>query len=264
MIALVFPFLLALLSATPALAAGRDPWEHGVMMSIRDGKVQELRSLLSQVDNKKDLASKLLKEFCGDLTPLQYAAKTNAKTIQTLVSAGANPTHAHRGTQTTPLMFAARSGESPAVDKLLPLLSVNDINAKDEHGATALSLCSLSCNADIAEKLVSAGANVFSKDNTGNNALHVGAFYCDEARGEDYARTLLPRGPAEEENREKLNAMSNYGRTALMLAAKQGLRGYFSVLLDAGADPSLVSPYDNKTVKDFKEEHIAKIHKTDL
>ena len=201
--------------------------------------------------------SDLTNEFCMGLTPLQYAAKTNGATISTLLSAGGDPNLAHIATGTTPLMFAARSGDVEAVSTLLAVLSPEAVDTMDEHGSTALGLCSLTCHVKVAKLLLAAGADGFKPDASGNTALHVGAFYCTEPSGAAFAEMMLTHDVPATVN--SINIMSTYGRTALMLAAKQGHMGYYEALLHAGADDALVSPFDQKTVEDFKREYQASL-----
>ena len=203
-------------------------------------------------------ADDLSDEFCLGLTPLQYAAKTNGATISVLLGVGADPKLPHKSTGTTPLMFASRSGDVDAVETLLGVLKVDDVDVVDEHGATALGLCSLTCNAEVAKSLISAGADVFKPDSSGNSPLHVGAFYCSEALGEQFANTLLEHDPTK--TRQFINMMSIYGRTALMLAAKQGNFAYYDTLTSHGADEEIISSYDKKTVQDFKLEYHSQTH----
>jgi ankyrin repeat protein len=186
------------------------------------------------------------------MTPLQYAAKTNGATISTLLAAGCDPLLPHLSTGTTPLMFAARSGEVEAVTELLAVLPEDAVDVVDEHGSTAMGLCSLSCNVKVARLLLAAGADAFKPDASGNTALHVGAYYCTEPIGSAFADLLVNHNAHS--TLKSINMMSKYGRTALMLAAKQGNMGYYDVLLRAGADEAIVSDFDQKSVEDFKRE----------
>lgn len=222
-----------------------------LLVITRDADVYGLLNLLSNA-TPEDLTT----EFCTGLTPLQYAAKTNGATISTLLDAGADPTLPHKSTGTTPLMFAARSGDVEAVRVLLEVLGRDAVDAVDEHGSTALGLCSLTCNVNVAKLLVAAGVNVFKRDASGNTPLHVGAFYCTESSGSNFASALLSADAAL--THKHINDMSTFGRTALMLAAKQGHTGYFDTLVLFGADADLVSTYDQKTVADFQREYASR------
>jgi len=257
-----------------AVAGARDHgWEEKVKLAIRDGDVYGLGYLLMQMD-KLEALTLINSEFCGELTPLQYAAKTNHATVEALLDAGAEPSRAHQATKTTPLMFAARSGELATVEKLLDVLTTEQVDAKDEHGSTALALCSLTCNEPVANLLLRGRADPFSVDSSGNTALHVAAWYCQEktvSEGAEFASALLglsedeefteDRDPADEQDLlDQVNVLSGSGRTALMLAAKRGggSGGVYDTLLSVGADADIVSPLDQKTALDLKLELEAK------
>jgi ankyrin repeat protein len=269
LLAMVRPILFLVLCILGCVC-GRDiDWEAKVKTAIRDGDAYGLGYLLMQVD-KLEAPALINSEFCGELTPLQFAAKTNDGTIETLLAAGAIPNLAHKATLTTPLMFAARSGELSTVELLLEVLTTEDVNAVDEHGSTALALCSLSCNERIARKLMYAGASPFVVDKSGNTALHVAAWYCQDksvSEGFFYASTLLGLSEDEEDAEDRdaideeevlahVNRLSESGRTALMLAAKRGggSSGVYATLLSVGADVDVVSPHDQKTALDLKRE----------
>jgi ankyrin repeat protein len=243
-------FLLGTVSGTSLLT-----WQKDVMLAIRDGSASRLTGLFKE--SPGELPQLLHEGFCNSLTPLCYAAKTNSATVQSLLEAGVDPRQTHASTKTTPLMYAAMSGEAKAVEILLNILGPDDINAVDEHGSTALTLCSLSCHGHVARLLIGAGAAVFISDNNGNTALHIGAFYCGAKvsdSGESYAQALL-ENDSSSWTTDDIDVMSTNGRTALMLSAKQGGVGYAKVLLAAGANADIVSPVDHKTYHDFLREY---------
>jgi ankyrin repeat protein len=218
------------------------------LLMCRDADVYSLQSMLATA-TPNDLAT----EFCMGMTPLQFAAKTNGATISALLDAGCDPNLPHQATGTTPLMFASRSGDVGGVSTLLNARPGAAVDIMDEHGSTALGLCSLTCNLKVAQLLITAGADAFKPDASGNTALHVGAYYCTEPSGAPFADALLKHNSAA--TIKSIDIMSKYGRSALMLAAKQGNAGYYQALLLAGADEGLVSEYDQKTVQDFKLEY---------
>jgi ankyrin repeat protein len=258
--ALLVCLLCSLISSV--IGIHKTAWQSSVMASIRDGNAVDLEALFQ--DSPGDITELLGDAFCNGLTPLQFAAKTNFGTLPLLLERGADPRLAHQGTLTTPLMFAARSGEYKSVEYLLDILNVDDVNAIDEHGSTALALCSLSCHSNVAALMLKAGANTFAQDNNGNNALHTGAFYCADNTadfGDNYAKTLLQNS---KHTAVELNALSKFGRTALMLAAKKGGTGYAEALLSAGADASIISPYDQKTYQEFVDEYQLRKHGGEL
>mmetsp|Transcript_309 Transcript_309/g.1078 ORF Transcript_309/g.1078 Transcript_309/m.1078 type:complete len:273 (-) Transcript_309:20-838(-) len=190
-----------------------------------------------------------------DLSPLMFAAKYGAAraTLKVLMAAGADVTLAQATTATTPLMFAAREGHADALRFLLKF--DQNVDAGDEHGATALALAALECRADIARALIDYDADPYHADGAGNTVFHVGAFYCSEemragpqagagadGRGRAFALALL-----DAKVRGGLDSLSQTGRAPLHLAAKANAKSYAHALRAAGADARLPSPADGAT-----------------
>ncbi|KAJ1445256.1 ankyrin repeat-containing domain protein [Pelagophyceae sp. CCMP2097] len=169
------------------------------------------------------------------------------------MAAGADVTLAQATTATTPLMFAAREGHADALRFLLKF--DQNVDAGDEHGATALALAALECRADIARALIDYDADPYHADGAGNTVFHVGAFYCSEemragpqagagadGRGRAFALALL-----DAKVRGGLDSLSQTGRAPLHLAAKANAKSYAHALRAAGADARLPSPADGAT-----------------
>lgn len=78
----------------------------------------------------------------------------------------------------TPLMFAASLQESPARSKFIQLLLEKgaDVNMRDEHGRTALSLACELGHLDVVKLLVQFNADPEITDAWGNSALMYAAF----------------------------------------------------------------------------------------
>ena len=250
--------LAVLLLAPLALGLAKDDtFLNDLTSSIRDGNLGKLSSLLDNLPADQTLPSLLSSEFAfGTLTPLQYAAKTNAASIDLLISKGSDVNLAHVDTGTTPLMFAARNGEMDAVNTMLAHGA--DIATVDSLGSTALSIVALTCNYEVAERLIQAGSQVNHFDNAGNNVLHVAAWYCDKEAGiiEDkvfkkdggatFAKVLMKAiDPSE------IDSPSGTKRSALMLSAMRGGTGFFDVLVENGASRTLRSEKDQKTADEL-------------
>ena len=254
---LTLTYFVAFYSLIYVLATSSE-LEKKIQTFIRDGDASTLGMLFFKSD-PTELKELVNREICGELTPLQYASKTNPTTIALLLEAGAIPNLAHRSTSTTPLMFAARSGELRAIDALLNVLSVDDVNAIDEHGSSALGLGSLGCNIKVAQKLIDAGANIYTIDQSGNTVLHIAAWYCADRGsevGREYVSVLLKdsNGHIRKEASQRIDRLSNSGRTALMLAGKQGSTGVYDMLVSVGASMDVVSPHDGKTAPELRKE----------
>ncbi len=110
----------------------------------------------------------------------------------------------------TPLMFAARDGDLPAVQALLSKGA--HINATDNNGWTPLMCAARQGQLTTVQALLSApGININVRTNTGATALHIAAF-----RGKDEIVKALIQKNAD------VNIANNNGQTPLMYAAEQG------------------------------------------
>ena len=97
--------------------------------------------------------------------------------------------------------------------------------AMDDAGSTPLHCAA---TAEVARKLIEAGADVNATDAKGNSPLGVAAEY----NRVDVARTLLERGA-------EVNAHNCVGATPLVYCAIYGHMETTEVLLEAGADPEV-------------------------
>lgn len=85
------------------------------------------------------------------------------------------PPESRRHGRTTLLHRATRKGNIDVVEAILKSSNQRSLDAQDEEGRTVLHLaCMLTENAEhILEKLISHGAKINCRDETGNTPLHV-------------------------------------------------------------------------------------------
>jgi ankyrin repeat protein len=234
-------------------------WKNKVQLAVRDGKVSDLKTLLA------DRSDEINAPCCGRgtaMSPLQFACKEgNAKSTEALVELGADLNFIHEDTKTTPLMFAAREGSTDALRALLfsntghsplqkPQLHSNwgpaTLDAIDEHGNTALLLAATLGHAEIAQLLLSAGANGLVTNKMGNNAWQIAAFYC--SGGRSFIDTIFKFVPHDHVDDQAPN-----GRNALMLAASGGQLDCLQALLENGAIVEVKSAADSQTAQEISE-----------
>jgi cytohesin len=109
----------------------------------------------------------------------------------------------------------------------------------EKNGITALHMAASICNKELVDLLISKGADVNSKDNTGTTPLHY-ALGCSPKGGLDslkegwkeVAELLLAKGA-------DINAQGYYWWTPLHFAVKNNSKEAVELLLSKGADVNL-------------------------
>ncbi|HEY2383905.1 MAG TPA: ankyrin repeat domain-containing protein [Terriglobia bacterium] len=125
---------------------------------------------------------------------------------------------------TSPLHWAVRADDAPAVDRLLR--SGADAKAADRYGVTSLYLAAVNGNAAIIGKLLDAGADPNSKDPAGETTLMTAA----RTGTPDALKALLERGA-------NVNAVDpEFQQTALMLAVRENHPAAVQLLIERGAE----------------------------
>lgn len=129
-------------------------------------KVKQLLMLGVNVNAKNDEGYSALMdvEACkGDKDP------SRVELVELLITNGA-AVDLRSSKGRTALMYAARNGDTPAVNVLLK--SRASVNTADYEGETALmKAAASSCNEETVRALISAGADVTARDNKGRDAL---------------------------------------------------------------------------------------------
>jgi len=151
--------------------------------------------------------------------------------VKSLLAARADPRlSTHEGW--TALMAAASSPGFCSrflLSSLFPLLSLEDVNAQDDRGHTAIFQAVMSGKTYAVKALVGHGANINLRNKSGWTVL-MGA--AQEGHTE-IVKVLLAAGA-------EVNASNSFGRTSLMWAADRGRSDCCEILLQAGADVSRV------------------------
>ena len=213
----------------------------------------------------------------GDgMTALHWAAsRGDAAMAQMLLSAGANIRATTRLGAITPLHLASQAGHAPVVSALLAAGA--DANAATSTGATALMLAARGGSTDTVMRLIENGADPNSKEAAfGQTALMIAAGLDRAdvvktllARGADWKTassiadlrsltTVIDDGTGRPQQQQAAGGVAGVtrgyryneligtqgGLTALHFAARQGSAAAARALVDAGADPNLVSPGD--------------------
>jgi ankyrin repeat protein len=157
------------------------------------------------------------------------AMKGDLETVRTLLKGGGD-VNAAQGDGLTALHHAAMRGDDAMVDVLL-YAGANHRATTRLGGYTPLHLAARQGQAGAIDRLVKAGADANLATLTGATALMLAA-----ASGHVPAVKALLAHDVDVNAREKANA-----QTALMFAAASDRPEVVKVLLEVGADPSLVS-----------------------
>ena len=134
---------------------------------------------------------------------------------------------------------AAQNKNAVAVKKLLK--EGADVNAAQGDGMTALHWAALNGDAEIAQMLLYAGANVGAKTRLGGyTPLHLAA----QVGNASVIAPLIAAGAS-------VTAVTSTGATALMEAAHAGSTEAVRTLLENGADPNLKETANGQTALMF-------------
>jgi ankyrin repeat protein len=245
-----------------------------LLEAVQHGDAKEVKASLANGADRKALNEALLlvshsEPLVGKGTPAKDPSLPFAATAKLLLEKGANIEVRDKYYGATPLLLAARYGETAVVKLLLEKRA--KIEARDPYGGTALMAAACECpiidspdTSGSVRLLLESGADIEAKDKEGRTALMAAAGWergwiikilLDQgvhieakdnqgftalliaAQGQGYptadaVQILLTRGA-------ELEARKNKGESALMLAASYGGFEYVKIvkmLLKSGAD----------------------------
>jgi ankyrin repeat protein len=152
--------------------------------------------------------------------------------VQAVLDAGRDPNAPLGEDGATPLLLAARIGETSLVESLLARGA--DPARTDAEGWTALHWAVHENREAVVRVLLDhdTAAGVNTPDAAGTTPL----MHAAEAGSENLARLLLERGADKD-------AVNQDGLSALTLAATGGHAGVLQILLDAGARVDMTDPH---------------------
>ena len=221
-----------LLSRGASISARDRSGNTAVARAARHGETQFLGFLLDQgavVDSIN---------VHGSTALLQAVVENRRRTTKLLLEHGANPNSENKR-KVTPLIAAAYNGNSLIVELLLDVGA--QLGGIDATGKGALVYSAAKGFSRVVEALLDAGESVNSRFSNSLTALMWASGHTNEVPSSDGVRTvslLLARGA-------NLIARDDRGRTALMIAAQRGHKHIVELLLDHGADRTVVDNAGN-------------------
>ncbi|XP_067653126.1 ankyrin-3-like [Haliotis asinina] len=185
------------------------------------------------------------------MTPLMIAADHNAHDVfKLLLDSGGDPSVVNSDGNNA-FYFACSTADGEIVKNLLKLDSV-DINCRGSGGMTPLLLAARYNTHDVFELLLENGADPSLVNGDGNNVLHLACMVNDE----EIVKHIL------ELHLVDINSRGFNNMTPLLLSAEHSAFDVFEMLLDNGADPSVVDSDGNNVLHlacaKNKNEHFIK------
>lgn len=174
-------------------------------------------------------------------TPLTSSGRQrHDKTIELLIELGADPNKVD-GNGITPLAAALMRDHVPSIEVLIEKGA--DVNVSGQQGYRPLTLALAEQKYEAAKALMEGGADVsHAASGQGLTPLMIVAaqtgpaegsiFLPGSARPTDVAKALVDKGA-------DIDAQSDNGMTALMIAASNNSAPMIGLLIDAGADPAI-------------------------
>ncbi|XP_067653215.1 serine/threonine-protein phosphatase 6 regulatory ankyrin repeat subunit B-like [Haliotis asinina] len=196
----------------------------------------------------------------NEMTPLLLAVKYEPRNVfQLLLESGADPSLVNRDGDNV-LHLACMRGDEEIVKRVLKLHTLN-INCRGSKGRTPLLLAAEYSSYNMFELLLESGADPSAVNSNGDNILHMAC----EGESEEIVKHVLKLHTLD------INCRGYKGKTPLLVAAEYSTYGVFKLLLESGADLSVVDN-DGNSILHFAcmgedEEivkHILKLHVVDI
>ena len=194
---------------------------------VTDDEEQEIRRIRAMIQNSPDLINAPVKIGDAQLTPLGHAANNGQlRVAQFLLDSGAEVNRSRDFNSWPPLLIAASSGHKAMVELLLAKGA--DVNSRDGSGQTALHLAAKNGFQSVAEVLLANKADVNARDKNQDTPLHQAS-----AKGHSAMVAYLLAHQAEP------NAQNKSGQTPAILATRAEQSETLNKLLAAGAKPDI-------------------------
>ena len=166
-----------------------------------------------------------------DVRCLRGVVDGDVSAVRASLDSGSNPNSTNMAGQPL-LCIAAGKGHAAVVALLLQRGGADAHVREPGRGSSALAIAAEFGHAAVIDTLIGQSADVASKDVEGATALHVAA-----ANGQPRAIERLVAHSAP------LDALTDKGLTPLFYAAQMDRKDCCRILLEAGADPDIITPW---------------------
>ena len=210
--------------------------------AAQEGNTTEVERLI-----RKEGANVDMRDYTKEYTPLHWAVENSHEAAAMVLLRNGAPVDAPSKLGDTPLHRAAALGRVP-IAKLLVGVYKADVNRETNDGVTAIELAVSIDNLPLVKYLCKKGAKVNNIDEDQGTLLHY-------VKSKAVLECILEHGL---NTKELLNKQNFSGCTPLSCAAYKGNEEVAKMLLDLGADPTIVG-YKGMTALDEanRKEHTA-------
>ncbi|XP_046332501.2 ankyrin repeat and KH domain-containing protein 1-like [Haliotis rufescens] len=195
--------------------------------ACREGDLSRVQHILTE--GHVDLNSREMKH---GRTPLMLAATEGHRDVFDLVmSKGGNVSLVDINGDN--ILHLACLGGHVEIVKYILSQNIADINSRGQYGRTSAMVAATEGQRDVFDLIMSKGGNVSLVDTHGDNILHLACL-----RGHvEMVKYILSQNIAD------INSRGQYGRTSAMVAATEGHRDVFDLVMSKGGNVSLVDTH---------------------
>lgn len=190
-------------------------WQEMIAEWVKTANFTRIEKYDELIDNH------YLASVCDNAAVVKSAEKNSLKFIEKIHASGYNLSAVTNGDNDNLTMIALGNGHNKLAEFLLDK-RINDVNAANNDGETALMIAAEKGFSSIVEHLINSGAKVNTRDKNQTTALMVSS-------NDEIAKLMINAGA-------NVNARDDLGATALILLAGGGYESVVQCLIDAGAD----------------------------
>ncbi|XP_046547776.1 ankyrin repeat domain-containing protein 50-like [Haliotis rubra] len=163
------------------------------------------------------------------LSPLHIAITKGHKEVFHILVSENGDVNSRNDQLYNSLMIASDTGHINIVRKLISMNKIN-LNEREENGWTAVMIAAKCGHNEVFDVLVSSGANASLMDKDGNDCLMLACIYGQAVMVKHLLSMTM----------YNINRRGIYGWTPVMAAINEGHPEVFDVLVEAGADMTLL------------------------